>query len=173
MEEQSFRQLQVGDILSEIERVLGQLHRIVQERYELLRANGLQSEAEGILSQWRQVGRLVQSVLEWHEPGLYPFVGNNAPNFYDILGLDINRDRGYCYDRCDKMAKFVPCPASFLQKCYAGCDDNPDYIPTMPDLMTPPETKPGWDFDHPRGNWDALLDALRALWEKLKGKAKK
>ena len=88
----------------------------------------------------------------------YKYVGNSVTNYVDPLGLgDYEDGVTLCMDRCDSMvnAGIVPCPAEYTKKCYKMCYKDPDYIPTLPDILTPPETKPGWP------NWKTWLDAIR------------
>ena len=96
---------------------------------------------------------------------LYLFFGNGIS--YDIIGLFDPGDILECQQRCFEMAKHVPGNKTFLRNCILGCEKNPWRIPSIPELLTPPEIMPSWRFGDWRGNWKAILDCLKAFWEEL------
>ena len=93
----------------------------------------------------------------------YGFVGNAPVDVSDYLGL-FYVDATHCMERCDALGL----GQGFIKKCYDKCLDDPCYIPTVDDFLTPPDIKPGWDFEHPRKNWETILDAIRKWIEWLR-----
>jgi len=102
------------------------------------------------------------------EISVYGFVDNMTIRHYDYLGLQSPDADFDCLCRCVEMSKHVPSPSEFMKLCSAKCDEDPFFVPTMGDLLTPPATKPGWSFGKWKSNWKTIMDTLKNLGGKIK-----
>lgn len=158
----SYERSKIVDVNSTVDNVLAEYAKKVSLAVTRLNNAGMPGEAIMLQNAWNSMVINIRShfqliVLE----DSYLFVQNSPVNSYDLLGLQM--ERTWCQDRCDKLLEQVCGDISKARRnCYLRCEDNPNYMPQLSDLIAVPDTKPGWP------SWLDWIKIITDIFDKLK-----